>query len=142
MRPVQLIAIFVENRPGQTARITKILADALVNIRWVTIANSGPFGVMKFLVDDQDRAQEALKQNGLMVSFLDVLPVEVTDAPGALQAVADCLARNNVNLDNTSGFVANQRAIVIIETHEIDRARSALEKQGMRILSREELLGL
>lgn len=142
MRPVQLIAIFVENRPGQTARITKILADARINIRWVTIANSGPFGVMKFLVDDQDRAHDALKQHGLMVSFLDVLPVEVADAPGSLQAVADCLARNNVNLDNTSGFVSNQHAIVIIETHEIDRARLALQAQGLRILSREELLGL
>jgi hypothetical protein len=142
MRPVQLLATFVENKPGQTARITKILADAHINIRWATIANSGPFGVMKFLVDDQDRAHDALKQHGLMVSFLDVLPVEVTDAPGSLQGVADCLARDNVNLDNTSGFVANQRAIVIIETHDIDRARSALENQGMRILSREELLGL
>jgi hypothetical protein len=142
MRPVQLIAIFVENRPGQNARITKILADARINIRWVTIANSGPFGVMKFLVDDQDRAHDALKQHGLMVSFLDVLPVEVADAPGSLQAVADCLARNNVNLDNTSGFVSNQHAIVIIETHEIDRARLALQAQGLRILSREELLGL
>jgi hypothetical protein len=142
MRPVQLIAIFVENRPGQTARITKILADALINIRWVTIANSGPFGVMKFLVDDQDRAHDALKQHGLMVSFLDVLPVEVADAPGSLQAVADCLARNDVNLDNTSGFVSNQHAIVIIETHDTDRARAALQAQGLRILSREELLGL
>ena len=142
MRPVQLIAIFVENRPSQTARITKILADARINIRWVTIANSGPFGVMKFLVDDQDRAHDALKQHGLMVSFLDVLPVEVADAPGSLQAVADCLARNDVNLDNTSGFVSNQHAIVIVETHEIDRARLALQAQGLRILSREELLGL
>jgi hypothetical protein len=142
MRPVRLIATFVENKPGQTAFVTKLLADAHVNIRWVTIANSGPFGVMKFLVDDQDRAHDALKQHGLVVSFLDVLPVEVDDAPGALQRVAQCLAQSQVNLDNVSGFVANRRAIAIIETHETDRARQALVAQGLRILTREELLEL
>lgn len=142
MRPVRLIATFVENKPGQTAFVTKLLADAHVNIRWATIANSGPFGVMKFLVDDQDQAHDALKQHGLVVSFLDVLPVEVDDTPGALQTVAECLARSHVNLDNVSGFVANRRAIVIIETHETDRARQALTTQGLRILTREELLEL
>jgi hypothetical protein len=142
MRPVQLIATFVENKPGQTALVTKLLADAHVNIRWVTIANSGPFGVMKFLVDDQERAHAALKQHGLVVSFLDVLPVEVDDVPGSLQRVAECLARSRVNLDNVGGFVANRRAIAIIETHETDRARQALAAEGLRILTDEELLGL
>ena len=56
MSSMNLIAVFVENKPGQTARITKILADAGVNICWVTIANSGSFGVMKFLVDKLDPA--------------------------------------------------------------------------------------
>lgn len=142
MNNVRLLAVFVENKPGQTATITRLLANAGVNIRWVTIANSGPFGVMKFLVPDPDQGHRVLKQNGVMASFLDILPVEVADKPGALQTVADCLAKEKVNIDNTSGFVANGRAVVIIETHEIERARAALTKGGLRILSRDELLGL
>jgi hypothetical protein len=140
MSTVRLLAVFVENKPGQTARITKLLAEARINIRWVTIASSGPFGVMKFLVTDPDRAHDVLKHDGVMASFLDVIPVEVADQPGALQAVAECLARDNINLDNTSGFVANQRAIVIVETHDTERAKALLVKQGLRVLSREELL--
>jgi hypothetical protein len=77
-----------------------------------------------------------------MVSLLDVLPVEVADRPGALHSVTECLAKNNINLDNTSGFVANNRAIVIVETHAIEHARATLVAQGLRVLSREELLGL
>ena len=61
MSAVNLVAVFVENKPGQTARITKLLAEAAVNIRWVTIANSGGFGVMKFLVDKRDPAVRALR---------------------------------------------------------------------------------
>jgi len=142
MSTVRLLAVFVENKPGQTARITKLLAEARINIRWVTIASSGPFGVMKFLVAEPDRAHEVLKQHGVMASFLDVIPVEVADQPGALRAVAECLAKDNINLDNTSGFVANQRAVVIVETHDIERARALLVKQGLRVLSGEELLQL
>ena len=59
MSAMNLVAVFVENKPGQTARITKILAEAGVNIRWVTIANSGSFGVMKFLVDKCEPAVRA-----------------------------------------------------------------------------------
>jgi hypothetical protein len=142
MSAVRLLAVFVENKPGQTAFVTRLLAEASINIRWVTIANSGPFGVMKFLIPDAEQGHRVLRQSGVMASFLDVIPIEVSDQPGALQAVADCLAKEQINLDNTSGFVAHRRAVVIVETHEIERARAALVKQGLRILSREELLGL
>jgi len=142
MSAVNLVAVFVENKPGQTARITKLLAEAGVNLRWFTIANSGSFGVMRFLVDQSDTAVRALKEKGVMVSLLEVLAVEVPDRPGSLQAVADLLGRNNLNLDNSSGFVARDRAILIIEVHELAQARALLEQQGLRLLSQEEMLRL
>jgi hypothetical protein len=142
MSAVNLLAVFVENKPGQTATITQLLADAGVNICWVTIANSGSFGVMKFLVDQRDPAVRALKEKGLMVSLLEVLAVEVTDKPGSLQAVADLLGRSNINLDNCSGFVANTRASLVIEVHELTQARAVLEKQGLHLLTQEEMLRL
>ena len=142
MHPVKLLAVFAENKLGQTARITKLLADAGINIRFATIANSGAFGVMKLLVADPERARDELHAHGLMASFLEVLPVEVEDRPGALHAIAACLAENGINLDNTGGFVANGRAIIVVGTHAIEQAHAALSARGMRVLSREELLGL
>ena len=142
MSALNLLAVFVENKPGQTARVSKLLADAGVNLCWFTIANSGSFGVMKFLVDQREPAVRALKDKGLMVSQLEVLAVEVPDKPGSLQAVADLLGRNNVNLDNCSGFVAHNRAVLLIEVHEVAQARVIFEQQGLRLLSQEELLGL
>jgi hypothetical protein len=142
MSTVNLLAVFVENKPGQTARVTKLLADAGVNLCWLTIANSGSFGVMKFLVDKSDLAVQTLKDKGLMVSLLEVLAVEVPDKPGTLQGVADILGRNNINVDNCSGFVANNRAILLIEVHALTQACAILEKQGLRLLTQEEMLRL
>jgi hypothetical protein len=139
MSALKLIAVFVENKPGQTARVTKILADAGVNIRWVTIANSGSFGVMKFLVDKSARALEALQKSSMMVSLVEVLAVEVPDQPGALQSIADLLGRNEVNLAYCSGYVANNRAILVIETHEIEKARAILQGEKLRLLTEDEM---
>jgi hypothetical protein len=139
---LNLLAVFVENKPGQTARITRILTDAGINIDWVTIASSGSFGVMKFLVDKRDQAVTALKAQGIMVSLLDVLAVEVENKPGALQRVATLLGSHNINLDNCSGFVANNRAILVIETHDFAPARDILQNAGLRLLTQEELLRL
>ncbi len=142
MSSLNLVAVFVENKPGQTARVTKTLADAGVNIDWVTIANSGGFGVMKFLVDKCDLAVRSIKAEGLMVSLLEVLAVEVDNQPGALQSVAALLARNSINLDNCSGFVVNNRAILVIEAHELAQARTVLQKEGLRLLTQGEMVKL
>ncbi len=137
-----LIAVFVENKPGQTARVAKILADAGVNIHWLTIANNGSFGVMKFFVDKADTAVQELKQNGLMVSLLSVLAVETDNKPGALQRVAEALGRKNLNLDNCSGFVANDRAVLLAEVRELEAGRATLQAEGFRLLSQAEMLKL
>ena len=144
MSAVKLIAVFTENKAGEAARITRIIAEAGANIRWVTIAShsSSGCGVMKLLVDKCDLALQNLKQKGLVVHFLDALAVEVNDQPGALQAVCECLFKAAINIENTSGFVANNRAILIIDVPNVAAAREVLQKQGMRVLTQEEILSL
>jgi hypothetical protein len=142
MHAVKLVAVFAENKPGQTARLTKILADANINIRWVTIASIGAFGVMKFLVNDSQVAYEALKHEGYVATLVEVLAVEVPDKSGSLHAVANCLAEHQINLDNTSGFVASNRAVLIIEVQKVAEAREALQARGFRALTQKEMLSL
>ena len=137
---MKLIAVFAENRPGRTAQVARNLAEAGVNIHWITIANSGSFGVMKLLVDKLEPAVAALQAHGLMVSLLESLAVEVPDKPGSLQAIAEILAQKGLNLDNCSGYVANDRAVLLIETHQQAQARAALAERGLRLLSQEEML--
>jgi len=142
MSAVNLIAVFAENRLGQMARITGVLADAGVNIRWVTIATDETLGVIKFLVDKPDLAYQCLHEQGWTVSRVEVLAIEVEDKPGGLHAVADCLARNQINVENSSGFVSNNRAVLLIEVQDVAAARRVLAKQPLRLLSSEEILTL
>ena len=70
------------------------------------------------------------------------MAVEVADTPGALQAVADCLGRNHINLANCSGFVAHNRAILILEVHELANPPSAPSRGPKPHLSRGDAQAL
>ena len=142
MSAVRLLAVTAENTPGQTAYVTQILANANLNIRWATIASAGDRSIMKFLVPDCDLAYEAFKHEGLAASLIEVLAVEVPDQPGALQAVAGCLARNSISFDAISVFVADHRAILLIESQELSQAKVIIEKHGVRVLTPQEMLKL
>ena len=126
MSAVKLLAVFAENKLGQMARVTKVLADAGVNIRWMTIATSESFGVIKFLVDQCDRGFTALKDAGFTASLVEVLAIEIEDKPGAFHELAQTLTRQQVNVQNSSGLVANNRAILLIEVRDPQQARAAL----------------
>jgi hypothetical protein len=142
MNAVKLVALFTENKPGQTARVTGILANAQINIRCIMLASIGAFGVIKLLVNEPELACQALKHGGVAATLVDALAVEVPDKPGALHTVADCLGRNNINLENTAGFVANNRAILILEVQNVAEATDALKKQGLHVLTPEETFAL
>jgi hypothetical protein len=137
-----MIAVFAENKLGQMSRITQTLANEGVNIRWVTFATSERFGVIKLMVDQTDVAVRALEKQGWTVSLVEVLAVEVPDKPGGLHAVIDGLTRNGINVENSSGFVANNRAVVLIEVKDAAAARKVLAREKLHQLSQEEMLKL
>ena len=144
MNAVKLVTVFGENRLGWMARITRALADANINIRWVTIATSGAFGVIKLLVDKGDAAVSALQKEGFALSLLEVLAVEVPDQPGALHGIAELLARQRINVENSSGFVTqtHKKAVLLLEVTDLNHARETLTKQGLHLLTQDEVLAI
>ena len=86
------LSIFMENRPGKLERITKILADHAVNIRAISLASAGEFGVAKFLVDKGETAYNALQEQNITVSKRRILIILLSDEPGAMHGLLQVLA--------------------------------------------------
>jgi hypothetical protein len=142
MNTVKVVAVFAENRPGQAASVTGILARASINIRCITVASSGTYGVMKLLVNNPEDACRALKEGGFASTMIDVIAVEMADKPGALHQVAECLSAHNINLANTSGFVANNRAILVLEVQDPVQAANILTQEGLHVLTQDETMNV
>lgn len=141
MHGVKHISIFAENKPGKIASITKVLAEGMINILGMTIASSGSFGVIKFLVDDCEKAYRMLKEKGFTVSVNDILAVEMADKPGGLSEIAQILSEHGINIEYAYGLPIEplKRAFLIAEVNDIDRARSLLQNESLRFLSEEDI---
>ena len=141
MTELKQISLFVENKPGRMAKVSKTLSDANVNIRALTIAEAGDFGVIRMVVDDPDKGFKVLKDNGFTVSTTAVLAVEMKDTPGGLYTIVNTLGESSVNVDYAYAFVTAkaQRAMLILRVDDIANARAALGAKGIKIATREEI---
>ncbi|MGQ9630813.1 MAG: ACT domain-containing protein [bacterium] len=138
------IAVFAENKPGRIGRITGVLAEAGVNIRAITIASSGEYGVIKFLVDKPDAAQKALSEAGITARPKEIIAVLMEDRPGGLHKIAQVLERKNINIEDAYGFVIEDKkmAVLVIEVESILEAERIFQEAGLRTLRDEEIYAL
>ena len=89
------ISVFLENKAGRLAEVTSILAEADVNIRALALADTSDFGVLRLIVNDNEKAEAALKNRGFTVGKTDVVAVEVEDRPGGLHRILDMGVRES-----------------------------------------------
>jgi hypothetical protein len=138
---IKQISIFMENKPGRMARVAKTLSDADVNIRALTIAEAGDFGVIRMVVDDTEKGYRVLRDGGFTVSETDVLAVEIKDIPGGLYEIAKTLGESNINMDYAYAFVTAkaERAMLILRVDDLKRATQVLNEAGVRLATREEI---
>ncbi len=141
MEEIKQISLFVENRPGRMAKVAKTLFDAGVNIRALTIAEAGDFGVIRMVVDDPEKGYQVLKDNAFTVSTTEVLAVEMKDTPGGLYEIVSSLGMNNVNVDYAYAFVTAKamKAMLILRVDDITKAKKVLSNMGVKIATKKEI---
>lgn len=137
MEQVKQISIFSENKPGKLQKITKVLAEAGVNILAINIASSNGFGVIRFIVDKCDMAYERLKQKGFTVSLNEVLAIELVDKPGGLFEVSSILSKKKINIENAYVLILGSRkkAFLIVDVQDIDKAKKLLKHENLHFFT-------
>jgi hypothetical protein len=132
----QQISIFLENKAGRLAEVSGILAEAKVNIRALSLADTSDFGVLRLIVNDNELAEKALKDNGFSVSKTDVVAVEVEDRPGGLYKILNLLYQSNINVEYMYAFVqqTGSNAIMIFRFDQTDPAIKTLQESGIKVI--------
>ncbi|MBT0653174.1 ACT domain-containing protein [Geomobilimonas luticola] len=141
---VEQISIFIENKSGRLAEVTRILGDAGVNIRALSLADTSDFGILRLIVNDREKAKAVLKEKGFTVSKTDVVAVEVPDRPGGLSLILQTLDGENINVEYMYAFVerCGENAVIIFRFDETDRAIKSLLDKGFNVLEGERLYGM
>jgi len=141
---VKQISIFLENKSGRLAQVTRVLGDHGINIRALSIADTTDFGILRLIVSDPELAYRVLKEAGFTVSATDVIAVEVADRPGGLADALSVLQEAGINIEYLYAFLqkASRAALVVFRVEQLDEAIAALQARGMHILNGEEVYAL
>jgi hypothetical protein len=139
---VEQITIFLENKSGRLADITDVLARNGINIRALSLADTVDFGILRLIVSDLEKTKRLLKDSGFTVGQNEVVAVEVPDLPGGLAGILAALQGKSINVEYMYAFVrkCEGNAVLIFRFDDIEQAIDTLQKAGIRILKREEVL--
>lgn len=140
---IKQLSIFVENRLGRLAEITKTLGDAGVDIRALSLADTTDFGILRLIVNRPEEAILALKEAHLAVSLTDVIAVGIPDEPGSFGKLVQLLGEKGINIDYMYAFVSrtDQLAYVIVRVEEPAKA-VALLQNSFRLLTSSEIYNM
>ncbi len=141
---VEQISVFLENKAGRLADVTSILAEANVNIRALSLADTSDFGILRLIVNDNNKAKEELKKAGFTVGKTDVVAVEVEDQPGGLSYILRILHKANVNVEYMYAFVqqSGANAVLIFRFDNLDEAIRILRDNKVRVIKGEKLYAM
>lgn len=122
------ISIFIENSPGSLAAVTEVLAKSEVDIIALSLADTSEFGILRLIVDQPQRAQEALRAAGLIVKVSDVLAVGMDDRPGGLAGVVRQVTDAGLSIEYLYAFVSKQdgKAVVVMQLNDLAAAAALL----------------
>ena len=138
---VKQISVFVENKEGRIKKSIDVLAKADINIRALSIADTTKFGILRLIVSDNEKAVEALENEGFIVKENEVIVLSVPDEPNGLNSALDIFDKNNINLEYLYAFVGSTRneAIVAAKLEDMEKANELLENNNVKILDASDI---
>jgi len=138
---IKQISIFLENKSGRLAGITKTLGDHHINIRALSIADTTDFGILRLIVGAPEEAIGILKAEGFTVSETDVIAVEIPDKPGGLSEILQFLDTGKINIEYMYAFVgkSHEKAVVVFRVEDADGAIRLLQQKGVSLLSSDQI---
>ncbi len=132
------ISVFLDNQPGQLQKFTKILLDAEINLRAISISETADYGILRILVDKTKECLNILKDKNYLVTITDVLAVDIPDKPGALHEISKMLGDDGINIEYLYSTILKDEAIIVLRIDDIEKAKGVLSKNNVKLVSPED----
>ena len=138
---VHQISVFLENRAGQLAEITGVLAENAIDLRAISIAETSDYGVLRMIVDDAEKATGVLLSHGYILSMTPVVVVAVPDAPGGLAPVLALLAEGHIDIEYMYSLFTHQdnKAYMVFRISDEEKFVALLQSHGIAPVDADEL---
>lgn len=137
---IEQVSVFLENKSGRLAQLTRALGDAGIDMHALMVADTSEFGVVRIICDTPRRAASVLDEAGFGASVTNVTAVAVPDRPGGLADVLEALDAAGKNVEYAYCFVepSGTAAVDILKVDDA-AAESVLFSAGFEVLSADAL---
>ncbi len=141
---VKQISVFMENRPGRLAEITKVLSDNGIDIRAINIADTTDFGILRMIVNDEVKAEKVLRENQMTANISEVIAISISDSVGAFSNIIQLLKDKEISIEYIYSFIGEKstKAVIVLKTSDIEASADILKENGVTILSKEDVNNL
>jgi len=138
---VYQISVFLENRAGQFAEITGILAENGIDLRAISIAETADYGILRMIVDDAEKTTKLLWHHGYLLSMTPVIVVAVPDQPGGIAPILATMAEGNIDIEYMYSLFTHieGKAYIVFRVAEAEKFITLLGNHDITPSTPEEL---
>lgn len=138
---VKQLSVFVENSQGRLQQIIDVLGENHINIRALSLADTTEFGILRLIVDQDEKASALLKEMGVISKITEVIAVSIDDCAGGLAAVTRAITDAGISIEYTYAFLgrAHGKALLVIQTNDEKKAERVLTEKGVALACAEDL---
>lgn len=133
---VPQISVFMESRPGHLHRVLDAFEDAHVNVRGFSASDTGDYGVVRFIVNEPDKAIDVLRGMGSATVKSEVLCLRLSDRPGELARVMGILSDRGLNVSYTYSLIST---FIAVSVKDIAHAEEILKDEPVELAGLEEI---
>ena len=138
---VPQLSVFLQNKSGKIAAITRALSDHQIDIRALSIADTTDFGILRMLVSVIQKAKQVLTGQNCILSVNDVVVVAVPDRTGGLAEVLSLLAEAKVDIEYMYSLIGREDNMADMVFRVSDEAtfRTVLQQHGLQTITADQL---
>ena len=91
--------LYLENRPGVLANVTRLLAQAKINLEGISASAGSDVALVQIVVSHAAKTKTVLNRASIAFTVQDVALLPLCNRPGALARVVGALAKAGVNIN-------------------------------------------
>lgn len=133
---VRQISVFLESQPGHLRRVLELFERGGVSVRGYSASDTGDYGIVRFIVDDPDRALAVLKDVGAAVTASEVLCVRLIDVPGELARIMGIMADCGINVTYSYSLISTY---IVLSVKDLAYAKQLLVHEPIELVGQDEL---
>ena len=138
--PVIQFSVFTENRVGRLSDLTSLFKANDVHVVALTVLDFTDTTILRFVVDDNDKARELMVNNDFPYTECDMLAVEITDE-GDLKGVLAALFEAEINIHYIYSFIKRPegKSALALNIEDADVAAQSLGCHGYKVLTQRDI---